>query len=219
MPTPRPRQPRLRVRQLPSRPPTRRRHPSLRTPSRFLRWIVLPARSVRQWYQSVDWGRHTAVLAAVVAAVSLAVSAWGTWKSAQVADDQLTQSRAQHEAAERAQASLVSFWPEGDKLVIANRSYDSAGVALAYGGIFSPGSLALIPPCKQLTVPRTGRAALPLELFIQDASGAVWERNETGQLALYLPAGNTWHEVARPPVSVSKRDTSGRSLTEAKGCG
>lgn len=60
----------------------------------------------------MDWSKHTAVLAAIVAAVGLGFTAWGTAKSAQVADDQLAQSRDAQQQEEKAQASAVTMWEE-----------------------------------------------------------------------------------------------------------
>lgn len=87
---------------------------------------------MRDWYRRSDMGKHTAVLAAVVAAASLAISAWGTWKSAQVADDQLAQSRDQQQKALTKQASLVTSWAESNAAVVANRSLDPASVFLRW---------------------------------------------------------------------------------------
>lgn len=71
-----------------------------------------------QWstesYRRVEWEKHTAVIAAVVAAVGLALTAWGTVKSAQVADDQLTQSQEQREDSVRSQASRITMWAQGE---------------------------------------------------------------------------------------------------------
>ncbi|MFI0813388.1 hypothetical protein [Streptomyces echinatus] len=83
----------------------------------------------------MDWVRHTTVIAALVAAAGLAVTAWGTAKSAQVADDQLEQSREEQEKEERAQASAVTAWLEGlaegdETLIIANRSLYPVPVAV-----------------------------------------------------------------------------------------
>ncbi|WP_327745149.1 hypothetical protein OHO28_38745 [Streptomyces europaeiscabiei] len=70
-------------------------------------------------------------MAAVVGAVSLAVSAWGTYWAAQVAEDQLAQSKAQDADKRKDQASKVNFWVEGGggvfpgigtRLVITNQS-------------------------------------------------------------------------------------------------
>lgn len=73
-------------------------------------WASAPFRWLYRWYQRTDWTRHTAVAAAVVAAASLAVSAWGTWKSAQVADDQLAQSREDHQEEGRKLTSHLTMW-------------------------------------------------------------------------------------------------------------
>ncbi|CAL9329124.1 hypothetical protein SUDANB96_00037 [Streptomyces sp. enrichment culture] len=71
------------------------------------------------------------IAAAVVGAVSLAVSAWGTYWTAQVAEDQLAQSKEQDADEKKDQASKVVFWVEGGngifpgigtRLVITNQS-------------------------------------------------------------------------------------------------
>ncbi|MER7377232.1 hypothetical protein [Streptomyces lanatus] len=75
--------------------------------------------------------KHTAVVAAVVAAGGLAVTAWGTMKSAQVADDQLAQSEAQKDDAARKLTSRVTMWEERQSgwngpphRIVANRNVE-----------------------------------------------------------------------------------------------
>ncbi|WP_406717924.1 hypothetical protein OHA53_19850 [Streptomyces althioticus] len=74
---------------------------------------------------------YALIAAAVVGAVSLAVSAWGTYWTAQVAEDQLAQSQEQDADRKKDQASKVIFWVEGGggifpgigtRLVISNQS-------------------------------------------------------------------------------------------------
>ncbi|GHB82140.1 hypothetical protein GCM10010306_090860 [Streptomyces umbrinus] len=74
---------------------------------------------------------YALIAAAVVGAVSLAVSAWGTYWTAQVAEDQLAQSKEQDAEKKKDQASKVIFWVEGGsgifpgigtRLVITNQS-------------------------------------------------------------------------------------------------
>lgn len=73
---------------------------------------------------------YALIAAAVVGAVSLAVSAWGTYWTAQVAEDQLAQSKEQDADKKKDQASRAIFWVEGagvfpgigTRLVITNQS-------------------------------------------------------------------------------------------------
>lgn len=107
------------------------------------------------------------MIAAVVAAVGLGLTAWGTLKSAQVADDQLTQSRANQLKDAQAQASLITMWTEFDpppkvlmhsggnpgRLVLANRSLDPIQVAL-HGAVpnraaLAPGVIPTAPPPRE----------------------------------------------------------------------
>ncbi|MGW6462589.1 hypothetical protein [Streptomyces rubiginosohelvolus] len=144
--------------------------------------------------------KHTAVLAAAVAAASLAVTGWGTYKSAQVADDQLSQSREQDEAEKRAQAVKVTVWTEPGMIVIANRSLDpvhaylhatvgpeSASLAILPAGI--------VPPCRRVDIPmgtapkklfnatiRADMKLTPERFTFVDAAGTMWERQGWGEL-------------------------------------
>ncbi|MFE7015757.1 hypothetical protein ACFVAQ_35570 [Streptomyces sp. NPDC057651] len=152
--------------------------------------------------------KHTAVVASVVAAVSLAITAWGTYKAAQVADDQLSQSRDDSAKEDRAQASRISVWVEGEKptrLVLANRSLDPAWgyVTIATQDELRkdevPGrfmGIGVLPPCTRLNVPLSklgtdtqasfhlGKSA-PLAfvgLTFIDATGSMWLRYPSGRL-------------------------------------
>lgn len=116
------------------------------------------------------------MIAALVAAAGLAVSAWGTLKSAQVADDQLAQSREEQEEEDRAQASAVTAWLEGlaeedEALIVANRSLHPVPVAVNGMRIWHKGdytdahgntilntesqghtiALGVLPPCSRVT--------------------------------------------------------------------
>lgn len=205
---------RLRLRQLPPRPPVRPRADA----DRYTREGQPTGRAARRtraatrlhtWYGTADIGRHTAVLAAVVAAASLAVSAWGTYKTAQVADDQLAQSRDSEEAATRHQVSQVTLWPQtigGQRsYVIANRSLDAAYLYLhvEHGPVGSEAAhlvrLGATPPCTrmELSVRTVHLAVLDPDrerpsttsfqlrgLIVRDASGKIWNREVTGGLSL-----------------------------------
>ena len=190
MPSPRPRQPRLRVRQGSPRPPIRWQ-PSTRSTTtspqlatgRWRRGL----RRVRQLYRTMDWAKHTTVFAAVVAATGLAISAWGTLKSAQVADDQLSQSRESAQEQLRQQAVRVTMWGTKNAVVIANRSLDPVtGVARSYFlSSSSDGTyLGVIPPCSQVSIPlATSQIAHQPELLFLDADGREWAREPNGRLA------------------------------------
>lgn len=155
-------------------------------------------RRVRERYRRADWAKHTTVLAAIVAAAGLAVTAWGTLKAAQVADDQLAQSKEQQEDRNRRQVALIAFWGEGDNdsvVVVVNRSLDPASAWLKAApagptdpkgaGVFYP--LGVLPPCQrmefryeQITV--AGPAWPVKALVITDAHGNGWERRADGTL-------------------------------------
>lgn len=118
---------------------------------------------LRRWYQRSDWARHTAVLAAVVAAVSLAITAWGTYKSAQVADDQLAQSKEDGEKEARSQAVRVSMWGDGKVSVVANRSLDPVWAAFflndeqrreKHDDSVTYVFVGVVPPCTAVSVPK-----------------------------------------------------------------
>ncbi|MDX2986330.1 hypothetical protein [Streptomyces caniscabiei] len=160
-------------------------------------------------------------MAAAVAAASLAVTAWGTWKSALVADDQLSQSREAKEQSreareedQRKQVSRITFWPEGDKVIIVNRSYDTANVSLKYGPDQLP--IGLIPPCKQLSLDRTKLIApIPVELVVIDAAGMMWRRHESGQVT-----GEGWVSGAYLASAFDTIEPAVKyRLTRAEGCG
>ncbi|MGW4086961.1 hypothetical protein ACWEGS_28415 [Streptomyces sp. NPDC004822] len=114
------------------------------------------------------------MLAALVAAAGLGVTAWGTLVSADVAEDQLAQSKVQKEERDRRQASRINWWEEqterdaGDRSVfIANRSLDPAYVWLwveiqAYQGanrgpfpqqVKFTATWGTVPPCTLLSIP------------------------------------------------------------------
>ncbi|MFE7278534.1 hypothetical protein [Streptomyces sp. NPDC057623] len=231
---------RLRLRQSPPRPPIRHRadadqgspegrptgHPARRTRA---------AARLHAWYGTADIGRHTAVLAAVVAAASLAVSAWGTYKTAQVADDQLAQSRDSEEAATRHQVSQITLWPqtiEGQRrYVIANRSLDAAYLYLhvesgpAGNEADHPVRLGAAPPCTRIELSvrtvhlavhdpdreRPSAASFRFRgLIVRDAGGRIWNRENTGDLALMhaLPevARTEQHNVPAQELTLNSLD-------------
>lgn len=159
------------------------------------------------WYRKSDWTRHTAVLAAVVAAASLAFTAWGTYKAAQVADDQLAQSREDSEKDERAQASRISWWEDEDPyyLVIENRSLDPAWGYVDFDNGGGPGeatkdrgahslALGVLPPCTRREIPGTAvtdqirkeqhaDSYTLIDIAFTDADGKQWLRYPAGELA------------------------------------
>lgn len=146
-----------------------------------------------QWstesYRRVEWEKHTAVIAAVVAAVGLALTAWGTVKSAQVADDQLTQSQEQREDSVRSQASRITMWAQGGTLFIANRSPDPANALLVspWGG--RDQLIGTLPPCTRMEISRGTREHLMpptgdvAALQFSDADGRGWSRTSHGRLS------------------------------------
>ncbi|MET8566023.1 hypothetical protein ABZV75_37725 [Streptomyces flaveolus] len=163
--------------------------------------------------------KHTAVLAAVVAAASLAITAWGTYKAAQVADDQLAQSRENNENDERAQASRISMWTEGNqptRIVLANRSLDPAWASIYFDDPTLPMGLSqpagVLPPCSRLDVPVAKLYVDPenilgsgLRLAFVDANGRAWTRAAGGGLR-----GPEWPNS----VSVTTKDKTTMWATE-----
>ncbi len=202
-----------------------------REPTRLQRFV--------RWYRRADLAKHTAVLAAAVAAASLAVTAWGTYKAAQVADDQLAQSRANNENGERAQASRISIWGEGKqstRIVLANRSPDPVW-AYAYlpsgdtpyiPGLRDSGDLlwaGALPPCTRLTVPLSkiglGRQDIresSLTITFMDANGRAWTRSTWGALLRHPELQNSLGKVARGktenPSWVTEEDVEVKKLSE-----
>jgi hypothetical protein len=144
----------------------------------------------------VDWTRHTTVLAAVVAAAGLGVTAWGTLVSARVAEDQLAQSRVQNEERERLQASRITYWQEpagSTDTVIANRSLDPAAVSVVVTDLGVKPYIAdfgMVPPCSRVVLPesllwaahpRKAKDSLSAKqvdaILIEDANGKQWYRS------------------------------------------
>lgn len=163
MPTPRSRRPRLRVRQLPPRPPVRLQPQPAQPPVTVGHGqrVTTRTRQLRQWYGRVDWAKHTTVFAALVAAVGLAISAWGTVKTAEVANDQLATSREDNAKDHRAQAAHVTGWSEGSIVVMANRSLDPTWAMLNLQDLsredpekVSHVILGTIPPCTAVAIPQ-----------------------------------------------------------------
>ena len=144
----------------------------------------------------MDWGRHTTVLAAVVAAAGLGVTAWGTLVSAEVAEDQLAQSRVQNEERTKRQASRVNMWGEGEYEVIANRSLDPAFayVAMYDGSREYVVDVGTLPPCTRVSItasmleetilvflPKShSRYVVPAALLFSDTDGRTWRRDYHG---------------------------------------
>ncbi|MGW4759399.1 hypothetical protein [Streptomyces chartreusis] len=137
------------------------------------------ARRLHAWYRTADLAKHTTALAAFVAAVSLAITAWGTWKSAAVADDQLTQSSQAQAEAERDQASRIAVWAEGDRIVVANRSLDPAYVTFQVAlsaDLHWPDfvDVGTVPPCTRVAIPSEEnglKAGHVTAMNVVDASG------------------------------------------------
>ncbi|MFC9269066.1 hypothetical protein ACWGRF_08225 [Streptomyces zhihengii] len=154
----------------------------------------------------MDWVRHTTVIAALVAAAGLAVTAWGTLKSAQVADDQLAQSKQRQQQEDRRLASRITTWvdgyhsSEGWVRVVVNRSLDPAAVYLQ---LFTPGTprsddtvefLGTVPPCTRVDIPgsvfeniyASSDSSRPVGgtngLIVAEPSGVLWVRQDGGEL-------------------------------------
>ncbi|MFC9680453.1 hypothetical protein [Streptomyces sp. NPDC056948] len=158
---------------------------------------------MRRWYGTSDLAKHTAVLAALVAAVSLAISAWGTYKAAQVADDQLAQSRDQQEIEEAAQASRVGMWAAYANIVIANRSLDPVHAYIETDGRTAQDkpryvNIGIVPPCVEFSIPAEKVTLAPggdsdgpwlkvRGLVFTDARGKWWKRNPNGTLEASAP--------------------------------
>ncbi|MFF3489589.1 hypothetical protein ACFYXC_41165 [Streptomyces sp. NPDC002701] len=168
------------------------------------------------------------IVAALVGAASLSVTAWGTYWTAQVAEDQLTQSKEHNEDKARAQASKVTFWlerPKGesrDELVIVNRSLDpvnqlvldirSGSTAIINLNVLN--AFSVFPPCSEI---RLATADLVpnfdepqhLRVTVQfiDSAGMQWERDSLG----VLQAGHYLHSL---PENGPLENTPVRPLKE-----
>ncbi|MBM9624767.1 hypothetical protein [Streptomyces zhihengii] len=144
----------------------------------------------------MDWAKHTAVLVALIAAAGLMVTAWGTLKTAQVADEQLAQAREQRESSSREQTERITFWWHADRweTIIANRTLDAAPIWIEVGvrGLNTVEDrewvqLGILPPCQRLEIPtaRLMKGAIRLhvsKLLILDRDGKFWERTADGVL-------------------------------------
>lgn len=144
------------------------------------------------------------MLAAVVAAASLAITAWGTYKGAQVADDQLSQSREQNERERRGQAERVTMWLDPTDVVVSNRSWDPVWVSTYFSDKEhrNDGSnkvvyvfWGVVPPCTATRAPidlvyskASSQAPEATEwrvegLHFRTAEGQMWTRTRTGLLS------------------------------------
>ncbi|MER5719679.1 hypothetical protein [Streptomyces sp. NPDC002132] len=153
-----------------------------------------------------------------MAAVSLAVSAWGTWKSAQVADDQLSQSRTAQDDALRHQISRITYWPEGDKVIVENRSYDTATADMGYGPLEGSYGLGVLSPCTRYSFPLS--KLIPpamVSLSVVDASGNQWLRLPSGRLdVLSQPSDRNDEDYG---IEFGSTRTLHMDSEPAKGCG
>ncbi|RAJ76986.1 hypothetical protein K377_06155 [Streptomyces sp. PsTaAH-137] len=155
-----------------------------------------------------------------MAAASLAITAWGTYKAALVADDQLTQSKEASIKETRAAASLVNWWRDGDdNATIANRWLDPIWVSMYFHQGKQPTTkrgpdtyvfIGVLPPCTAVQVPYdrlvaeasrrtsgTARGAWHpegIQYFLSD--GTWWVRN--GNSLLLEPAQAVPTGLANP---------------------
>lgn len=155
-------------------------------------------RRFRDWYTRVDWSRHTMVVATLLAAGGLLISALGTLKTNAVADTQLTQAREQEDSEAKQQVARITFWPLASEyaFVVANRSLDSASVWLYVdmnGTKYSRyWPLGIVPPCSSARISNLnvtkGAAPWPVtKLLIVDANGRAWLRTPSGVLSRTTP--------------------------------
>ncbi|GHC38923.1 hypothetical protein GCM10010348_77850 [Streptomyces anthocyanicus] len=134
-----------------------------------------------------------------MAAVSLAISAWGTNTAARVANDQLEQSRDQQTSEEKAQASRVGLWAVSGNVVVANRSLDPVHAFVETDGRTAEGKtwyvdVGIVPPCVEFIIKAEavteidegvmadGVVLKVLGLVFTDAKGSWWERTPVGAL-------------------------------------
>ncbi|MCX4481903.1 hypothetical protein OOK44_36620 [Streptomyces cellulosae] len=140
------------------------------------------------------------MLAAVVAAGGLGVTAYGTFVSARVAEDQLNQSKVQNEERTMRQASRVNMWGEGKYEVIANRSLDPAyaWVIMRDGSREYPVVAGTLPPCTRVSIATSNleeaiidfvpkphakarrHSMSPAALWFVDTDGRAWRRDYQG---------------------------------------
>ncbi|MCZ7456746.1 hypothetical protein [Streptomyces sp. WMMC940] len=119
--------------------------------------------------------------------------------AAEVAEDQLAQSQEEQVDERRRQASRITFYQEGDKTVVANRSFDPAGIWISSGASASVPAKGLnywwagiIPPCVKAVFPFEGFQPRDRDksldkwkferwfvkgIEIVDANGRSWQRN------------------------------------------
>jgi hypothetical protein len=138
------------------------------------------------------------VIATLLAAGGLVVSALGTLKTNAVADTQLAQAREQEDAEARQQVARITFWPLAGEhsFVVANRSLDSASVWLYVdmnGSKYSQyWPLGIVPPCRSARIDNwnvtKGSAPWPVtKLLVVDANGKAWQRAPSGILSRTTP--------------------------------
>jgi hypothetical protein len=153
------------------------------------------------------------MLAAVVAAASLAVTAWGTYKSAQVADDQLSQSREDSQKERRSQAARLTGWIDTRYLVVANRSLDPVLVTMYLSSeqqrAADPKAVVYLyvgnlPPCTAARIPHalisssaskrySGKGWAVQGLHFRTSDGTSWMRVPTGELTEAVPV--PWEKI------------------------
>ncbi|MEU7662468.1 hypothetical protein [Streptomyces lincolnensis] len=162
-----------------------------------------------------------------MAAVGLGVTAWGTVKSSQVADDQLDQSREQQLASDRQQVAQVNFWVEGGKTVIANRSLDPVSIYFSTRPVNDPAVsspfqwLSKIPPCKRVLLP--DRLLTPNDrdpqvlasLLVIDTDGRAWLRDHAGR----IDPASADVPIAIAPVYVDRLSGKDAQATDLDTCG
>ncbi|WP_428957355.1 hypothetical protein [Streptomyces sp. cg35] len=137
-------------------------------------------------------------MAAVIAALGLWLTAWSSWKAAQVADDQLRHSAEEQQEEARSQVSKIVVWIEGTRVVVVNRSLDPATAWLGLNKDDDAGiRLGTLPPCTRIELPRdfskidrksiqepVGKLsdAYVSDITITDAAGRTWRRYPDGSL-------------------------------------
>ncbi|MGW1544435.1 hypothetical protein ACWCPM_30110 [Streptomyces sp. NPDC002309] len=164
-----------------------------------------------------------------MAAASLAITAWGTFKAAQVANDQLAQSKEDSEMEELSPASRVTMWGDGRSTVVANRTLDPVWVSLFLdnerqremnAGRATYIFFGVVPPCTAVQVPNKlvhGAASSfdPVPdrdwvfqgMHFLTMDGRPWVRYSTGRLL---------KDVSSPPMAMQVYQETGGLVADSK---
>uniref|UniRef100_A0AAU1I9I2 Uncharacterized protein n=1 Tax=Streptomyces sp. NBC_00180 TaxID=2903632 RepID=A0AAU1I9I2_9ACTN len=154
----------------------------------------------KRWWRRIPWIAICTVLTALIGIASLAFTGVATFYGAEVAKDQLDQSREQADEETRWQASRVTYWIDAasrtPSVHIMNRSPDPVSqVSMAFfvrlpdgeQNLLFPVAVGELPPCSELVISMSA---------LRYSKGTAWNKE-----SWYFPvAGRTTSLVADQSV-------------------